>query len=67
MPVQRVPASFDKARESWKFHANSVLSPDTNARVYKANPPAINYKKYVELQTEAQKNNLGMWNNNLCN
>ena len=46
---------------------NEILLETGNARVYKANPPAINYKKYVELQTEAQKNNLGMWNNNLCN
>lgn len=45
---------------------NETLLSTGNARVYKASPPAVNYKKYVELQTEAQKNNLGMWNTELC-
>lgn len=45
---------------------NEILLETGSARVYKASPPAINYKKYVELQTEAQKNNLGMWNDVLC-
>lgn len=45
---------------------NEVLLETGNARVFKSNPPATNYEKYLQLQTEAQRKHLGMWNTELC-
>ncbi len=45
---------------------NELLMKTGNAKIYKSTPPATMYQKYLELQTEAIKNKLGIWNENNC-
>ena len=45
---------------------NETLMKTGNAKIYRSTPPAENYQKYLDLQTQAQKQNLGIWNLNNC-
>jgi micrococcal nuclease len=46
---------------------NDSLMKNGLAKVYKASPPGSLYNKYLELQNQAMKDGVGMWNSSLCN
>ena len=46
---------------------NEMLMKKGYSKVYKASPVATYYAKYLGYQAEAQKENLIMWNTQLCN